>query len=107
MAISNIFLDELEKNIDKFDIINTKFDNFVKNTNQRQLDKIQKIVNLINSLEPKMNKLADEEFPKKTLELKEKLKLGENIDNLAIKGNDRLLTRLIDNRGQPYTILSK
>ena len=41
--------------------------NFVKNTNQRQLDKIQKIVNLINSLEPKMNKLADEEFPKKTL----------------------------------------
>ena len=56
--------------------------NFVKNTNQRQLDKIQKIVNLINSLEPKMNKLTDEEFPKKTLELKEKLKLGESIDSL-------------------------
>ncbi len=56
--------------------------NFVKNTNQRQLDKIQKIVNLINSLEPKMNKLADEEFPKKTLELKKKLKLGESIDSL-------------------------
>ena len=44
---------------------------FVKSSNQKELDRIGKIVGQINLLEENIKELADEEFPKKTNELKE------------------------------------
>ena len=38
---------------------------FVKSGNQKELDRIAKIVSKINSLEDKYSNLQDEDFPKK------------------------------------------
>ena len=55
---------------------------FVKSSNQRELDRINKTVQKINSLEEIVNKLKDEEFPTKTLELKKRIKQGENLNEI-------------------------
>ena len=55
---------------------------FIKSTNQRELDKINKIVSKINSLEDDIKILKDADFPKKTLEFKEKIKNGQNLDEI-------------------------
>ncbi len=54
----------------------------VKSKNQKELDRISKIVSKINSLEEETKKLKDKDFPKKTLELKEKIKGGKTLDDL-------------------------
>ena len=53
------------------------FSKFIKSSNQRELDRIAKIVNKINSLEESIKNLEDTDFPKKTLKFKEKIKNGE------------------------------
>ena len=53
-----------------------------KSTNQRELDRLKKITENINSLEKEVEKLEDTEFPIKTNELKERLKKKESIDKL-------------------------
>ena len=53
-----------------------------KSTNQRELDRLQKITENINSLEKEVKKLTDAEFPEKTNKLKERFRKGENIDKL-------------------------
>ena len=55
---------------------------FIKSSNQRELDKIAKIVKKINSLEKTTKILDDSEFPKKTLEFKERIKNGENLNKI-------------------------
>ena len=55
---------------------------FFKSHNQKELDRIKKIVQQVNSLEPSFAKLKDSEFPDKTLEFKDRLKKGEKVDNL-------------------------
>ena len=50
-----------------------------KSGNQKELDRISIIVNKVNELEEKISKLRDEEFPKKTEELKNKIKEGDLI----------------------------
>jgi len=55
---------------------------FIKSGNQRELDKLQNIVNKINKLEESISKLNDSEFPEKTQNLKNKLQNGESIDNI-------------------------
>ena len=45
---------------------------FIKSGNQKELDRIGKIVNQIDLFEENVKKLEDVEFPKKTLELKKK-----------------------------------
>ena len=55
---------------------------FVKSNNQRELDRIGKIVEKINSLDDQVQNLEDTDFPKKTLELKNKLKNGNKIEDL-------------------------
>ena len=55
---------------------------FIKSNNQRELDRINKTVEEINSLENQVRELQDSDFPKKTLELKEKIKNGENLDKI-------------------------
>ena len=54
----------------------------IKSRNQKELDKLQKLVELINSKENQLTKLQNEEFPKKTQELKKKIKEGSNLDEL-------------------------
>ena len=55
---------------------------FIKSGNQNELDRISKIVEKVNSFESKVEKIADSDFPKKTLELKNRLKSGEDINLL-------------------------
>jgi len=58
------------------------FSKFIKSSNQRELDKIEKIVQEINSLEESTKRLVDSDFPKKTLELKQKIKNGGTLDEI-------------------------
>ena len=55
---------------------------FIKSTNQRELDRLSKIVSKINSLEESIKKLENSAFPKKTLEFKEKIKNGKSLDEI-------------------------
>ena len=55
---------------------------FIKSSNQRELDRIGKIVKEINSFEEKIRNLNDRDFPEKTLELKNKIKNGVTLDKL-------------------------
>ncbi len=55
---------------------------FIKSSNQKELDKLAKIVSKINAYEPKVTKLRNEDFPIKTNEFKEKIKKGESLDNI-------------------------
>ena len=58
---------------------------FIKSNNEKELERIKKIVTNINSLEDQIKLLRDEDFPKKTLELKQKIKSGKNLDDLYQK----------------------
>ena len=55
---------------------------FIKSGNQKELDRITKIVENINILEKDIEKLEDKEFPIKTIELKDKIKKGENLSKI-------------------------
>ncbi len=50
--------------------------------NQRELDRLSRIVEKINDLDASTKKLKDEDFSKKTDEFKDKLKKGETLDDL-------------------------
>jgi len=54
----------------------------IKSSNQKELDRIKKIVNKINSLENQTKKFRDEDFPKKTQELRNQLKQGKNLNEI-------------------------
>ena len=58
------------------------FSKIIKSSNQRELDRISKIVSKINDLEESTKNLNDSDFPKKTLEFKKALKNGKNLDDL-------------------------
>ena len=53
-----------------------------KSSNQKELDKLAKIVDKINELEKEISILKDDEFPKKTEELKQKLINGFKLSDL-------------------------
>ena len=55
---------------------------FIKNSSQRELDRLKFIVRKINDLEAKIKDIPSENFPKKTTELKTKIKNGNNLDDL-------------------------
>ena len=55
---------------------------FIKSNNQRELERIGKIVTKINSLEENIQKLRNEDFPKKTAELKDQIKKGKTLENI-------------------------
>ncbi len=55
---------------------------FFKSGNQKELDRISKIVKNINNLEEKFELLSNDEFPKKTEELKNRIKNGETLDHV-------------------------
>ena len=56
-----------------------KFINKFLDLNQREVDKLTKIADQINSFEDKAKKLKDPEFAKKTEELKKRLEKGETL----------------------------
>ncbi|MDC0407918.1 preprotein translocase subunit SecA [Candidatus Pelagibacter sp.] len=55
---------------------------FIKSSNQKELDRIGKIVKTINSLEDEFKKLDDLDFPKKTQEYKAQIKQGKTLNEL-------------------------
>ena len=55
---------------------------FIKSSNQKELDRIDKIVKKINSLEDEFKDLQDLDFPKKTLKFKENIKQGKSLNEL-------------------------
>ena len=55
---------------------------FIKSSNQKELDRMGKIVNKINLLEKNIKILKDEDFPKKTIDLKEEIKKGQDLDEI-------------------------
>ena len=55
---------------------------FIKSSNQKELDRVSKIVEKINSLEEKFINLDDEDFPKKTIELKDLIKSGKSLNDI-------------------------
>jgi len=55
---------------------------FIKSSNQKELDRIVKIVEKVNSFEDKIKLFSDEDFPKKTLDLKNQITQGAHIDTL-------------------------
>ena len=54
----------------------------VKSSNERELDKIRKILINVNKLEEKISKLNESDFPKKTDDLVKKIKDGTPLDNI-------------------------
>jgi preprotein translocase subunit SecA len=55
---------------------------FVKkiiDSNEKEIKKMRLVVEHINSLEPQMQALADEDFPKKTAEFRQRLEEGESL----------------------------
>jgi preprotein translocase subunit SecA len=55
---------------------------FIKSSNQRELERLDKIVKKVNSLEAIFEKLDDNDFPKKTLDFKNRLKNGETANEI-------------------------
>ena len=55
---------------------------FIKSSNQKELDRIGKIVEKINSHEEDFINLNDDDFPKKTNEFRNQLKDGKTLDEL-------------------------
>ena len=58
------------------------FSKFIKSSNQKELDRIMKTVEKVNSFEDKIKAFSNEDFPKATIELKNKITQGVNINIL-------------------------
>ena len=61
------------------------FSKLIKSGNQKELNRIQKIVHQINILEKEIEKLEDDEFPKITNKLIYELKNGKKIEDILPK----------------------
>ena len=55
---------------------------FIKSSNQKNLDNLKSVVKKVNELENTLSELKDDEFPKKTELLKERVKNGETLKSL-------------------------
>ena len=55
---------------------------FIKSTNQKELDRLRKIVSKVNEHESRLEKLKNEDFPIKTKEFKDRLIKGESLDKI-------------------------
>ena len=58
------------------------FKKIIKSSNQKELDRLSKIISKINALEEDFQKLEDSKFPIKTKEFKEQIKNGKKIDDI-------------------------
>ena len=55
---------------------------FIKSGNQKELDRIAKIVENINKFEENFKNLADKDFPDKSNELRNRIKNGETLNQI-------------------------
>ena len=55
---------------------------FIKSPNQKEIERLKKIVLKVNELEPRFKSLQDEDFSNKTVEFKERIKKGETLNDL-------------------------
>jgi len=55
---------------------------FFKSNNQKELDRIHKIVEKVNKWEDEISKLKDEDFPVRTKEFKERIKKGDSLETI-------------------------
>ncbi len=55
---------------------------FIKSSNQRELDRMAKILKKINLLEENIKNLEDSDFPNKTNKLKDEIKNGKKLDEI-------------------------
>ncbi len=55
---------------------------FIKSSNQKELDRVNKVVDEINLLEEKFIKLEDSDFPRKTTEFKNLIKNGKSLNDI-------------------------
>ena len=53
--------------------------------NDREIKRIKKLVTLINSLEPEIEKLSDDELKGKTYEFRQRLEKGETLDDILVE----------------------
>ncbi|MGL4642441.1 preprotein translocase subunit SecA [Cetobacterium sp.] len=53
--------------------------------NDREIKRIKKLVTMINSLEPEIEKLSDDELKGKTYEFRQRLEKGETLDDLLVE----------------------
>ena len=58
------------------------FSKLLKSSNQKELDRISKVVKKVNSFEGEVKSLNNIDFPIRTKNLKERLSNGENINEL-------------------------
>ena len=58
------------------------FSKFIKSSNQKELDRIVRIVEKVNSFENTIKYILDEDFPTRTKKLKESFNEGANINDL-------------------------
>ncbi|MBX4205923.1 preprotein translocase subunit SecA, partial [Candidatus Microgenomates bacterium] len=59
-----------------------KLFNKLLDTNQREVERLRKIVDKVNDFEPKVKKLKDQDFSKKTQEFKERILKGETLEEI-------------------------
>ena len=62
--------------------INKIIGKFIKNSSQRELDRLRLTIEKINAYEPKIKEIASESFPAKTAEFKSKIKNGTELEDL-------------------------
>ena len=62
--------------------IGTIIGKFLKNSSQRELQKLKSIVENINDWEPKIKSMSDSSFHSKTAEFKSKIKSGAKLEDL-------------------------
>jgi len=62
--------------------INSIIGKFIKNTSQREIDKLKSFVKKINEFEQKIKEVPNENFPLKTAEFKSKVQNGTKLDDL-------------------------
>ena len=55
---------------------------FIQSNNQRELDRINKIVEKVNSFENTVKNLKSEDFPNKTFKFIEEIKKGKNLNEI-------------------------
>ncbi len=58
------------------------FSKFIRSSNQRELDRIGKIIEKINQFEHSVKILENSDFPRKTKEFKEKIKNGKSLNDI-------------------------